>query len=354
VLAPARELAKQHAENIAFFSDHLEAGGLPPLRVACCIGGEDLRTQMAPFDKGCHVVVATPGRLKDHLSKRRFTLDLCKCLVLDEGDRMLDMGFDEDIKLILSFFKAQRQTIIYSATMPAKIKDFAREALVRPVVVNVGRAGAANMDVVQEVEYVRSEARVVYLLQCLTKTAPPVLVFAENKRDVDDIQEYLLLKGVARCAAKLCAKKKLVSLEAAVRSAAPAQKEGKKKQKRKAKGGEGAEGGGEERVTYAVPLGLALAGVPARSNGAELHLVGNSFSIRAQAHVYEELNMLATLGSAHVELKPEHLALAEADGVFECVRGPPPPPSAPARSGPSPTHTHTHTHAHTLPPLAQG
>lgn len=197
VLAPARELAKQHAENIAFFSEHLEAGGLPPLRVACCIGGEDLRTQMAPFDRGCHVVVATPGRLKDHLSKRRFSLDLCKCLVLDEGDRMLDMGFDEDIKLILSFFKAQRQTIIYSATMPAKIKDFAREALVRPVVVNVGRAGAANMDVVQEVEYVRAEARVVYLLQCLTKTAPPVLVFAENKRDVDDIQEYLLLKGVA-------------------------------------------------------------------------------------------------------------------------------------------------------------
>jgi ATP-dependent RNA helicase DDX41 len=197
VLAPARELAKQHAENIAFFSEHLEAGGLPPLRVACCIGGEDLRTQLAPFDRGCHVVVATPGRLKDHLSKRRFALDLCKCLVLDEGDRMLDMGFDEDIKLILSFFKAQRQTIIYSATMPAKIKDFARDALVRPVLVNVGRAGAANMDVVQEVEYVRVEARVVYLLQCLTKTAPPVLVFAENTRDVDDIQEYLLLKGVA-------------------------------------------------------------------------------------------------------------------------------------------------------------
>ena len=196
VMAPARELAKQHAENIAYFSSFLEAAGQPALRVACCIGGEDLRSQMEPFDKGCHVVVATPGRLKDHLSKKRFTLDLCRALVLDEGDRMLDMGFEEDIKLILSFFKAQRQTIIYSATMPAKIKDFAREALVRPVVVNVGRAGAANMDVVQEVEYVRAEQKIVYLLQCLTKTAPPVLIFAENKRDVDDIQEYLLLKGV--------------------------------------------------------------------------------------------------------------------------------------------------------------
>lgn len=152
------------------------------------------------------------------------------------------MGFDEDLKTLMSFFKRQRQTLIFSATMPKKIEgecfawlvrcwcinrravfglrwltpglpvtvsahccshhcfeccaDFAREALVKPVVVNVGRAGAANLDVIQEVEYVKQEAKVVYLLQCLQKTAPPVLIFAENKRDVDDIQEYLLLKGV--------------------------------------------------------------------------------------------------------------------------------------------------------------
>lgn len=197
VLAPARELATQHADTVRHFFSYLASAGFPELRVALCIGGEDMRTQMEPFAKGAHVVVATPGRLKDHLSKRRFTLDICRAVVLDEGDRMLDAGFDEDIKLIFSFFKRQRQTLIFSATMPKTIQDFARTALVRPIIVNVGRAGAANLDVIQEVEYVKAEAKHMHMLACLEKTPPPVLVFAENKRDVDEIHEYLLLKGVA-------------------------------------------------------------------------------------------------------------------------------------------------------------
>eukprot|EP00245_Coleochaete_scutata_P016123 TRINITY_DN7419_c0_g5_i1.p1 TRINITY_DN7419_c0_g5~~TRINITY_DN7419_c0_g5_i1.p1 ORF type:complete len:280 (-),score=69.66 TRINITY_DN7419_c0_g5_i1:249-1001(-) len=80
--------------------------------------------------------------------------------------------------------------------MPKKIQTFAKSALVKPIVVNVGRAGAANLDVIQEVEYVKQEAKIVYLLECLQKTPPPVLVFCENKADVDDVHEYLLLKGV--------------------------------------------------------------------------------------------------------------------------------------------------------------
>lgn len=95
--------------------------------------------------------------------------------------------------------------------MPRKIQDFAQQSLVRPILVNVGRAGAANLDVLQVVEYVKQEAKMVYLLECLQKTAPPVIVFSDNKNEVDgtsphslfsrhlclsDIQEYLLLKGV--------------------------------------------------------------------------------------------------------------------------------------------------------------
>jgi len=94
----------------------------------------------------------------------------------------------------MNFFVGQRQTLLFSATMPKKIQNFAKSALVSPVVVNVGRAGAANLDVIQEVEYVKQEAKIVYLLECLQKTRPPVLVFCENKADVDDIHEYLLLK----------------------------------------------------------------------------------------------------------------------------------------------------------------
>eukprot|EP00511_Aplanochytrium_stocchinoi_P007651 CAMPEP_0204845066 /NCGR_PEP_ID=MMETSP1347-20130617/844_1 /ASSEMBLY_ACC=CAM_ASM_000690 /TAXON_ID=215587 /ORGANISM="Aplanochytrium stocchinoi, Strain GSBS06" /LENGTH=257 /DNA_ID=CAMNT_0051984921 /DNA_START=56 /DNA_END=826 /DNA_ORIENTATION=+ len=80
--------------------------------------------------------------------------------------------------------------------MPKKFVDFAQSSLVQPVTVNVGRAGAANLDVIQEVEYVKQEAKIVYLLQCLRKSAPPVLIFCQRKDDVDDITEYLLLKGV--------------------------------------------------------------------------------------------------------------------------------------------------------------
>lgn len=98
--------------------------------------------------------------------------------------------------------------------MPKKIQDFARDSLIKPVLVNVGRAGAANLDVLQVVEYVKQEAKMVYLLECLQKTPPPVIIFSENKNEVDgqplyvikysihpanqlsDIQEYLLLKGV--------------------------------------------------------------------------------------------------------------------------------------------------------------
>ncbi|CAL5350756.1 unnamed protein product [Camellia sinensis] len=116
-------------------------------------------------------------------------------LTLDKADRLVDLGFEDDIREVFDHSKAQRQTLLFSATMPTKIQNFSRSALVKPVTVNVGRAGAANLDVIQEVEYVKQETKIVYLLECLQKTPPPVLIFCENKADVDDIHEYLLLKG---------------------------------------------------------------------------------------------------------------------------------------------------------------
>jgi ATP-dependent RNA helicase DDX41 len=196
IMAPSRELARQTYDLCMHYASFLHKAGYPELRCMLAIGGESMKSQMEPVSQGVHMVVATPGRLNDHLNNKRINLDICRVIILDEGDRMLDMGFDEEIKNIFSFFKYQRQTVIFSATMPKKIQDFAREALVKPVVVNVGRAGAANLDVIQEVEYVKQEAKITYILQCLQKTAPPAVVFAENKRDVDDIHEYLLLKGV--------------------------------------------------------------------------------------------------------------------------------------------------------------
>ncbi len=109
---------------------------------------------------------------------------------------MIDLGFEEDMRTIMSYFRSQRQTLLFSATMPAKIREFAESALVQHVTVSVGRAGSTSLHVVQDVEWVRPEQRMVRLLACLQKTPPPVLVFAEKKADVDAMYEYLLLKGV--------------------------------------------------------------------------------------------------------------------------------------------------------------
>ncbi|KAI0736494.1 DEAD-domain-containing protein [Fomitopsis betulina] len=197
ILCPSRELATQTYENVLTWTAALSRDGkYPQINTLLCIGGISMSDQSHVLNKGLHIVVATPGRLIDMLEKKRFTFDNCRYLCMDEADRMIDLGFEEDVRNIMSFFKRQRQTLLFSATMPRKIQDFAQLSLVKPVLVNVGRAGAANLDVLQVVEYVKQEAKMVYLLECLQKTPPPVIVFSENKNEVDDIQEYLLLKGV--------------------------------------------------------------------------------------------------------------------------------------------------------------
>ncbi|MBW0499281.1 hypothetical protein O181_038996 [Austropuccinia psidii MF-1] len=197
IVCPSRELARQTYEGfLAMALACAQSGQYPQIGTLLCIGGISMADQSHIMSKGFHIVVATPGRLQDMLEKRKFNLDNCKYLCLDEADRMVDMGFEDDVRNLMSFFKRQRQTLLFSATMPKTIRDFAENSLVKPIVVNVGRAGAANLDVIQEVEYVKQEAKMVYLLECLQKTPPPVIIFSDNKNEVDDIQEYLLLKGV--------------------------------------------------------------------------------------------------------------------------------------------------------------
>ena len=197
ILGPSRELQRQTYEVVEFFASALRNAQYPNLVSLLCMGGEDKREQINTINqRGVHMVVATPGRLNDFLTQKKMNLDLCRYIVLDEGDRMLDLGFDEEVKKTFNYFKHQRQTLLFSATMPQKFIDFAKDSLVLPILVNVGRAGAANLDVIQEVEYVKQEAKIVYLLECLQKTAPPTVIFCERKGDVDDIHEYLLLKGV--------------------------------------------------------------------------------------------------------------------------------------------------------------
>lgn len=196
IICPSRELAKQTYDIIQYYTNSLKSENCPEIRSCLAIGGVPVSESLEIINKGVHIMVATPGRLMDMLDKKMVKLNSCRYLCMDEADRMIDMGFEEDVRTIFSFFRGQRQTLLFSATMPKKIQNFARSALVKPVTINVGRAGAASMNVIQEVEYVKQEAKIVYLLECLQKTTPPVLIFAEKKQDVDAIHEYLLLKGV--------------------------------------------------------------------------------------------------------------------------------------------------------------
>lgn len=194
ILSPSRELARQTFDITTECCESIARGRGPNLRTFLAIGGTKLDNDA--LKKGIHIVVATPGRLLDLLRKRRINLESCQCIALDEADRLIDLGFEEDIRAVFSFFKAQRQTLMFSATMPTKIQTFASSALVKPVVVNVGRAGAAALNITQHVEVVRQDARISRLLDVLQKTPPPTLIFSENKSDVDEIHEYLLTKGV--------------------------------------------------------------------------------------------------------------------------------------------------------------
>ena len=214
ILAPSRELARQTYDLVHELCNALQATTTtntnsnnssteqdhpkyPMIRSQLMIGGESVRDQVEVVrTHGVHCIVATPGRLRDVLKRRQIHLINCRYICLDEADRMLDMGFDEEVGEIMNYFTHQRQTLLFSATFPKKFQDFAQQTLVQPIIVNVGRAGAANLDVIQEVEYVKEEAKIVYLLHCLQKTAPPVIIFCERTSSVDDIYEYLLLKGV--------------------------------------------------------------------------------------------------------------------------------------------------------------
>ena len=180
VLSPTRELAQQIGEVVKPFASATN------LKTCTIVGGVPILKQFKELRKGSDIIIGTPGRIEDHISKK--SIDLCNVnfVVLDEADQMLDIGFLPAIKRILRFTPKNRQTLLFSATMPNKIQTFAKSALVRPVIVNVGRAGAANLDVIQEVEYVKQEAKVMYLLECLQKTSPPVLIFVESMQEADD------------------------------------------------------------------------------------------------------------------------------------------------------------------------
>ncbi|EGR31756.1 hypothetical protein IMG5_102560 [Ichthyophthirius multifiliis] len=190
------ELAIQTYEFALYYSKKLNEAGYPELRVLLSIGGMDMNQQIQEARHGIHFLIGTPGRMSDMVDKGKFNMNICRFVVLDEADRLLDMIFEKEVRNLIEHIPGARQTLLFSSTMPKKVQDFAKQALINPIIINVGRAGSVNYNVIQEVEYVKQEEKLQHLIKCLQKTAPPVLIFCDKVQDVDDIHEYFLLKGI--------------------------------------------------------------------------------------------------------------------------------------------------------------
>uniref|UniRef100_A0A8C4H6Q4 RNA helicase n=1 Tax=Dicentrarchus labrax TaxID=13489 RepID=A0A8C4H6Q4_DICLA len=197
VLAPTRELALQiydEARKFAYRS-----------RVRPCVvyGGADIGQQIRELERGCHLLVATPGRLVDMMERGKIGLDYCNYLVLDEADRMLDMGFEPQIRRIVEQDtmppKGIRQTMMFSATFPKEIQILARDFLEDYIFLAVGRVGSTSENITQKVVWVEDTDKRSFLLDLLNATGKDslTLVFVETKKGADALEDFLYHEGYA-------------------------------------------------------------------------------------------------------------------------------------------------------------
>jgi len=191
ILTPTRELALQVAKNVSEYSQFM------PLTSGVVTGGANADPQIKMLKTGVDILIATPGRLLEHLNARNVNLTHIKHLVLDEADRMLDMGFLTDIQQLLDVMKQKHQTVMFSATFSAKVKTLANQLLHTPKTIEVSPLNSTSGKVKQQVYWV-SEARKRELLSELigVKNWKQVLVFAGTKESANILAKELKLDGI--------------------------------------------------------------------------------------------------------------------------------------------------------------
>jgi ATP-dependent RNA helicase DeaD len=193
VLVPTRELAIQVSEAVHRYGRAVDA------RVVPVYGGQPIFRQLRALDSGVDVVVATPGRAVDHLGRGSLSLAEIRTVVLDEADEMLDMGFAEDIEEILKGTPSERQTVLFSATMPPRIEAIARQHLTDPVRIELGRSTTSDGDspaVTQTAYLVRRAHKATALGRILDVEAPTAaIVFCRTRAEVDTLTETLNGRG---------------------------------------------------------------------------------------------------------------------------------------------------------------
>ena len=191
VITPTRELAAQILEDLNDLAVHT------PLSAAAVYGGVSVGPQEHAFRSGVDVLIGTPGRLLDHFRAPYAKLAGLEHLVLDEADRMLDMGFLPDIRRILRHVPARRQTLFFSATMPGPIGVLAREMLRNPAAVNVGRVAAPAVGITQAVYPVAQELKAALLVALLKRgDMRDALVFTRTKHRANRLAEHLVRHGI--------------------------------------------------------------------------------------------------------------------------------------------------------------
>jgi len=191
ILEPTRELAAQVAENFEKY------GKYHKLSMALLIGGVSFGDQDKKIDRGVDVLIATPGRLLDHVERGKLMLTGVQTLVIDEADRMLDMGFIPDIERICKLIPFTRQTMLFSATMPPEIENLANNFMQAPARIEVARASTTNKNITQRVVTCGSRDKRKTLIEMIgSETIQNAIIFCNRKRDVDVVARALKKAGL--------------------------------------------------------------------------------------------------------------------------------------------------------------
>jgi len=191
ILAPTRELAGQITDSIHAYSKDL------PLRSMVAVGGVSIRPQMQKLNRGVHILVATPGRLLDLMKQGHASLRSVQIFILDEADRMLDMGFIHDVKKIAAQLPDHRQTALFSATMPKNVKVLADKLLTKPVLAEVTPPATTVEKIEQQVLFVPQNKKMQLLIEMLgDKKIKRALVFARTKYGANRVSEKITKTGI--------------------------------------------------------------------------------------------------------------------------------------------------------------
>lgn len=190
ILTPTRELANQVAEEMAKIAKYRR------LKTLAVYGGQPIERQIRALNYGVHVVIGTPGRVIDHIKRKTLNLQRVTTLVLDEADEMLDMGFIEDIETILTNVPAERQTLLFSATMPDPILKLADRYMINPVAVTISKE-QLTVPLIEQIYYeMREKDKVDYLCRILDgEDFQRCIIFGRTKKGVDELVSSLQTRG---------------------------------------------------------------------------------------------------------------------------------------------------------------